>query len=167
VDSIQPPAAASQQQQQQAINGVGGHLVPAAIAAGHDDDESSLLIAPESQAAEGNHSTGQQNGTVPTLGNGSSGGTAHGGSSGSSGGSNARRKGQLVLAEQRAKGQVKRSVYMAYLTAMGPLLAVPIAVLIGGWRFVGGGRWCVWVGWDGGCAPCCCRLCLLLCSSPG
>jgi hypothetical protein len=42
-----------------------------------------------------------------------------------------RLKGQLVLQEQRAKGQVKRSVYLAYLGSWGPLLLLPIAVMLG------------------------------------
>ncbi|KAF8057290.1 Abcc2 [Scenedesmus sp. PABB004] len=40
-------------------------------------------------------------------------------------------RGQLIKAEERAKGQVKRSVYLAYLTAWGPLLLLPTAVALG------------------------------------
>jgi hypothetical protein len=41
------------------------------------------------------------------------------------------RSGKLIRAEERARGQVRKSVYMAYLLAMGPLLLLPIGVTIG------------------------------------
>lgn len=86
---------------------------------------------------------------------------AFGGSNGGSNGGGCQ-AGRLIDAEGRAKGQVKRSVYLAYLTAMGPLLLVPLAVLIGEWEACaaaawggGGGIWrrCVCaclVGWVAG-----------------
>lgn len=46
-------------------------------------------------------------------------------------------KGRLVKAEERARGQVRRSVYMAYLSAWGPLLLLPIAVAFGKCRLSG------------------------------
>jgi hypothetical protein len=94
--------------------GLTGSAISAATEAA---DESAPLIG-AAEAAKSTNQQQQQQWQDP-----------FGSSSGSSG---SRQRGQLVLAEQRAKGQVKRSVYLAYLTAMGPLLAVPIAVLIGG-----------------------------------
>jgi co-chaperonin GroES (HSP10) len=41
------------------------------------------------------------------------------------------RSGKLIRAEERARGQVRKSVYMAYLLAMGPLLLLPIGVTLG------------------------------------
>ncbi|WIA42403.1 hypothetical protein OEZ86_008404 [Tetradesmus obliquus] len=41
------------------------------------------------------------------------------------------KSGKLIRAEERARGQVRSSVYMAYLLAMGPLLLLPIAVTLG------------------------------------
>jgi hypothetical protein len=42
-----------------------------------------------------------------------------------------RRLGRLVMAEHRARGQVKRSIYLAYLAAWGPLFLLPITIAIG------------------------------------
>lgn len=51
-------------------------------------------------------------------------------------------KGKLVKAEERAKGQVKRSVYLAYLSAWGPLFLLPIAVTLGEFVALGFLRLC-------------------------
>lgn len=109
VDAVQPELGTPLQQQQ-----VGSNVTA---------DESSPLISPAAGAAAAGKSDDTQHWQDPAS---SSTDKDVSGSSGVK-----RVKGQLVLAEQRAKGQVKRSVYLAYLTAMGPLLAVPIAVLIG------------------------------------
>ncbi|GBF89551.1 canalicular multispecific organic anion transporter [Raphidocelis subcapitata] len=41
------------------------------------------------------------------------------------------RLGRLVAVEHRAKGSVKRSVYLAYLSAWGPLFLLPAAITLG------------------------------------
>jgi hypothetical protein len=117
-----------QQQQQQGLEGV---REQASVYG--DKAHATLLASPKAAAAEGE----DESVTAPliTAGNTSSKLDQQQqqqrpyGSSGSSGGG--RSKGQLVLAEGRAVGQVKRSVYLAYLTAMGAFLIVPIAVLVG------------------------------------
>jgi hypothetical protein len=42
--------------------------------------------------------------------------------------------GRLIKAEHRARGQVKRSVYLAYLAAWGPLFLLPITIFVGARR---------------------------------
>lgn len=56
-------------------------------------------------------------------------GEKQGGGGGEAGG--LLRRGRLILAEHRAKGQVKRSVYLAYLGAWGPFFLLPILIGIG------------------------------------
>jgi len=41
------------------------------------------------------------------------------------------RKGRIVLAEHRAKGRVRRLVYLAYLSSWGPFFLLPIAITLG------------------------------------
>ncbi len=49
------------------------------------------------------------------------------------------RRGRIVKVEHRAKGRVKRLVYLVYLSAWGPLFLLPIAITVGeSSRVVGG-----------------------------
>jgi hypothetical protein len=59
------------------------------------------------------------------------------------------RRGRLVKAENRARGRVKRSVYLAYVTAWGPFFIMPIVILLGA-----GARSRFWAGGGGGLRPC-------------
>jgi hypothetical protein len=116
--SMQPPAAAAAAAAAAAVS-----TTPADSAA-QDSSEAAPLIP--GGAADSSHARPAGSDGSQREHDSSNGGKANG-----SGGSKKGSPGQLVAAEARAKGQVRRSIYMAYLTAMGPFLIVPLAVLIG------------------------------------